>query len=134
MQGDDLKDFLISWSELVSGQATDLWTVALAFLVAQVLVIATLHASSGRSNIILFCLAYFSAGSALISMLFGYFTKGAVIAGLEDVMKPDAKMVAPTSPAFNAFVQFSSLSVSILIFVIAFGFYRREISRALLGK
>jgi hypothetical protein len=133
MSGNDMSDYLISWSELVSGQASDLWAVGLGFLVAQILIVASFISSKAGRGLpaVLVLISAFCSG---VSLLFGYFVKGAVIVGIEKMMKPDMKITLPDDVSFYALVQLIFLVGSILIFLVTFGFYRKIVSNALLGK
>ncbi|MGO6982532.1 hypothetical protein [Rhizobium leguminosarum] len=133
MAESDRKDIILKWAELVTGQSTDLWTVALAFLIAQILIIATLQSSSSKANGRLMSLMLFSGACSLFSLFFGYFTKGAVIGGLEIILKPGSALNLPAYPAFDALIQAILLLLSLVTFIAAFGFYRSNVSRALLG-
>jgi len=133
MDEGDRKDIIIKWAELVTGQSGDLWTVALALIIVQILVVATLQSSTTKANVKLMLLMYFSAVCSFLSLLFGYFTKGAVIGGLELIVRPGGTLNLPSYPAFDALIQGVSLVVSLITFIAAFGVYRRDVSRALLG-
>jgi hypothetical protein len=126
-------EFLISWSELVSGQASDLWAVGLGFLVAQILIVASLISSGNQVNgptISVSVSVLFSAAS----LIFGYFVKGAVIVGIERAFQGGANVGLPDGASLYAVLQLGCLSIGILIFLVTFGFARKMISQALLGR
>ncbi|MGO8117371.1 hypothetical protein AB9F43_22665 [Rhizobium leguminosarum] len=133
MADGDPQDILLKWAELVTGQSDDLWSVALALLVAQVFIIATMQSSTTQSQRGMIIGAYISTICSFLSLLFGYLTKGAVIGSLQALLKPGATMEITPYAGFNALVQAGSLVVGLVIFVGLFGVYRTEIGKAILG-
>lgn len=126
-------DFLISWSELVSGQASDLWAVGLGFLAAQILIMASLI-SSGSQGVWPTIFISASAVCSAASLMFGYLVKGVVIVGVERAFQQDANVGLPDDASYYAILQLTFLVAGIFIFLITFGFNRKMISQALLGR
>jgi hypothetical protein len=131
MTDDIRKDLIVSWFDHVAGQSSDLWAVALPLLVAQALIIATLHSDSCHSKTLFFVM-YISAFSSVVSLFFGYTVKGAVIEGAAEVLRT-GRLDIPPYPSVSALCQFVSLGLALLSFVGAFAFFRKEVSRALHG-
>jgi hypothetical protein len=128
---DDI-EVIKSVNELINAQADQLWTISIAVIVAEVFMIAHL---SSRSTLTIreryvrgaLCLAVvFHA----FSLACGYFSKGALIQAMI-TLAIGHEWTFPWQAATFNFIQVVAVTVGLVIFVVCFFFYSKELARAM---
>jgi hypothetical protein len=126
------REWVFELNKLILEQTNDLWLIASALVVFQVLVIA--YVSSGRSSAhtnrtpVIWALAA-SAILYTTSLLFGYLAKGAVISAVKGVVNGKQWIFPALAEAMNL-CQFAALAIGLLVFVATFVLDPRFLSRA----
>src|ERR1700674_445385 len=119
-------------NELINAQADQLWTMSIGLIVREVFLIA--HLVSRRSLTKSHYIVAFVLGAAVfchaLSLAFGYLSKGALIKAMISRAQGGTWTFPPLAETFN-FYQVTFVSVGLLIFVICFFFYSRELAKAM---
>ena len=123
---------VVALGDLIGQQADLLWAAATALLVAQFYLVSLVFDPRGeyvRKSTS--WLLYSSIGCYVLSMLFGYMARGAIITLVEKVV---SNKKVELEPSFSdaevvAFLQFGLLIFGIVLFTVFFAYNRRCISR-----
>jgi hypothetical protein len=119
-------------NELINAQADQLWTISIGLIVAEVFMIA--HLVSRRTvNVGHKTLAAILGAAVLchaLSLAFGYLSKGALIKAMIAHAQGAQWTFPPLAEAFN-FYQVTCVTLGLLIFVICFFFYSKELAKAM---
>lgn len=126
------KDVVFELHKLILEQTNDLWLIATGLIAVQALLVAHVI-RSGRVPFRQSIVAWFLSASVVLnafSLMFGYFAKGALIKSMIEFAKKGQWAFEDMAKVMN-FLQVACVTAGVVIFVIAFVFYSRELARAM---
>lgn len=121
-----------SVNDLINGQADQLWTISISIIAAEVFMVAhlnikrtlTIGQKTVRAALVASALCHFFA------LLFGYFSKGALIEAMIRFAKGQ-EWSFPDGAALCNFLQVCAVTLGLVIFVVCFYFYSKELAHAM---
>jgi len=122
-------------NELINAQADQLWDIAISIIVAEVFIIAhlvSLRAIRVRHWIVVGLLCV-SVVSLVLSLAFGYLSKGQLISAMIDLAAGQTWKFPDLAALFNV-LQVASVTLALVVFVFCFFFYSRILARAIVAR
>jgi hypothetical protein len=119
-------------NDLINAQADQLWTISISIIVAEVFIIAHLvrmRSLAIRPKVV----ATFIGLSAVLHALAlasGYLSKGALIEAMIRFARGSAWSFPDLAATFNL-LQVTFVTLGLIVFVVCFFFYSRELARAM---
>lgn len=128
------KEAIFELNKLILDQTSDLWLIASGLIGFEVLLIAHIIRSQRVKVTIeeraVRWILFFSVFFHALSLMFGYFAKGALIHSMIDYAS-GGKWAFDRFTEWMSFFQAACVTIGLIIFVIAFYFYSRELARAI---
>src|SRR4051812_8790376 len=117
-------------NELINAQADQLWTISISVIVAEVFMIAHLVSlkSLRMEHRIVAAVIGASALCHVLSLAFGYLSKGALIKAMISLAQEGKWQFPEMAAVFNV-CQVALVSTGLVIFVVCFFFYSRELAK-----
>ncbi len=131
LDAESLREAFFKWADVAISQSNDLWTLCLPFFGICILIIMHLHGKGTQVSRWLMPLLYGSAIASGISFFAGYKLKGSVVTALGSTVSK-ASITMTDTVATDGLVQFLSLGIGLLLFLIAFGFHSETVAKALI--
>jgi hypothetical protein len=125
-------DVIKEVNDLINAQADQLWEITISVIVAEVFMIA--HLTSIRTMTIEHRRVRFALILAVVcnacSLAFGYLSKGALIEAMISLASGHEWSFPELAATFNL-LQVTAVTLGLIIFVICFYFYSRELARVM---
>jgi hypothetical protein len=119
-------------NELINAQADQLWTIAISVIVAEIFMIAHLislrHVALSQRAVA--WVLSLSVLSQILSLTFGYLSKGALIHATI-VLARNKEWAFPESAELFNLLQVICVTIGLVIFVVCFFFYSRVLAQAI---
>ena len=129
------KEAIFELNRLILEQTNDLWLIATGLITFEVLLIAHIIHSlrvDFRESVVAWFLST-SVSFHALSLMFGYFAKGALIKIMIGYSTSGTWKFDPIAEWMNLF-QMVFVTIGLIIFVIAFVFYSRTLARAMVSE
>jgi hypothetical protein len=126
------KEVVFKTNDMIIGQTDDMWKIAAGIIILQVGMIAHVIYSLRvdiRESVVSWFLSM-SILSHVLSLMFGYFAKGALILGMIEYASTGNWTLNTLARTMNL-LQILSLTAGLVVFAIVFAFYSKVLARAL---